>query len=88
MCENRLLSLNTIYNLVQGLNQVYDCYQSYGCNQAINRQLLQMIDKGNAIISKRILECYKVYENGLKMKAKSRCSILQWLFLKLLKCNS
>lgn len=64
LCENRKPSPNTIYNLVQGLNQVYDCFMSYDNKQAINRQLLQMIDKGNAIISKRILECYKVYENG------------------------
>ena len=84
MCENRLPSPNTIYNLVQGLNQVYDCYQSYGYNQAINRQLLQMIDKGNGIIGKRILECYKICENGLKIKAKSRCSILQRLFFEVI----
>lgn len=64
MCENRLPSPNTIYNLVQGLNQVYDCYQSYGYNQTINQKLLQMIDKGNGLITKRILECYRVYQNG------------------------
>lgn len=64
MCENRKPAPNTIYNLVQNLNQVYDCFTSYSNKPTINRQLLLMIEKGNAIITKRILECYKVYENG------------------------
>ena len=65
MCENRRPAPNTIYNLVQNLNQVYDCFTSYGNDRpAINRQLLLMIEKGNAIITKRILECYRTYENG------------------------
>ena len=64
MCENRKPSPNTIYNLIQNLNQVYDCYQNYGNNQTINQKLLQMIEKGNGLITKRILECYRIYENG------------------------
>ena len=66
ICENRKPTANTIYNLLQNLNHVYDCFMSYDNKQAINRQLLQMIDRGNAIITKRILECYGVYNSGKK----------------------
>ena len=65
ICENRKPAANTVYNLVKSLNQVYDCYLSYDNKQTINRQLLQMIERGNALITKRILECYKVYENAI-----------------------
>ena len=41
----------------------YDVFMNYDNKQSINRTLLQMMDKGNALITKRILECYKVY-NG------------------------
>ena len=61
ICENRKPSPNTIYNLIQNLNQVYDVFMNYDNKQAINRKLLQMIDKGNSLITKRILECYGVY---------------------------
>lgn len=63
ICENRKPSPNTIYNLIQNLSQVYDMFMDYDNKQSINRTLLQMMDKGNALITKRILECYKVY-NG------------------------
>ena len=63
ICENRKPSPNTIYNLIQNLSQVYDVFMNYDNKQSINRTLLQMMDKGNALITKRILECYKVY-NG------------------------
>ncbi|MBQ8677034.1 MAG: hypothetical protein IJ529_01030 [Alphaproteobacteria bacterium] len=63
ICENRKPSPNTIYNLIQNLSQVYDCFMNYDNKQSINRTLLQMMDKGNALITKRILECYRVY-NG------------------------
>ena len=62
ICENRKVAPNTLYNLIQNLNQVYDIYLNYDNKQAINRQLLQMIDKGNNLITKRILECYRIYE--------------------------
>ena len=62
ICENRTVAPNTLYNLIQNLNQVYDIYLNYDNKQAINRQLLQMIDKGNNLITKRILECYRIYE--------------------------
>ena len=62
ICENRKVAPNTLYNLIQNLNQVYDIYLNYDNKQAINRQLLHMIDKGNNLITKRILECYRNYE--------------------------
>ena len=62
ICENRKVAPNTPYNLIQNLNQVYDIYLNYDNKQAINRQLLQMIDKGNNLITKLILECYRIYE--------------------------
>lgn len=56
ICENRKVAPNTLYNLIQNLNQVYDCFLNYDNKEAINRNLYHLIDKGQQIITKRILK--------------------------------
>lgn len=56
ICENRKVAPNTLYNLIQNLNQVYDCYVNYDDKEAIIRSLYYLIDKGQKIITKRLLK--------------------------------
>ena len=55
ICENRKPSINSIHNLFKNLNELYSLYEEYDNKEAINRNLYYLIDKGQRIITKRVM---------------------------------
>ena len=55
ICESRKPAINAINNLLHNLNELYSLYEEFDNKQAINRNLYYLIDKGQRIITKRIL---------------------------------
>ena len=55
ICESRKPAINAIHNLLQNLNELYSLYAEFDNKEAINRNLYSLIDKGQRIITKRIL---------------------------------
>ena len=55
ICESRKPAINAINNLLHNLNELYSLYEEFDNKEAINRNLYYLIDKGQRIITKRIL---------------------------------
>ena len=55
ICESRKPAINAINNLLHNLNELYALYEEFDNKEAINRNLYYLIDKGQRIITKRIL---------------------------------
>ena len=55
ICESRKPAINAINNLLHNLNELYALYEEFDNREAINRNLYHLIDKGQRIITKRIL---------------------------------
>lgn len=56
ICESRRPAIDTIYNLVRNLNELYSLYEEYDNRESINRSLRGLIDTGQGIITRRILK--------------------------------
>ena len=55
ICESRKPAINAINNLLHNLNELYSLYEEFDNKEAVNRNLYYLIDKGQRIITKRIL---------------------------------
>ena len=55
ICESRKPAINAINNLLHNLNELYSLYEEFDNREAINRNFYYLIDKGQRIITKRIL---------------------------------
>ncbi len=56
ICENRRPAIDAVHNLVKNLNELYALYEEFDNKEAINRNLYYLIDRGQQIITKRILK--------------------------------
>lgn len=52
---NTALTEGILNNLLHNLNELYSLYEEFDNKEAINRNLYYLIDKGQRIITKRIL---------------------------------
>lgn len=55
LCENRHPSVNILHDLVQNLVQIQTVYEEYEHKAPVCHYLAQLIDKGNRIITQRLL---------------------------------
>ncbi len=55
ICESRKPAINAINNLLHNLNELYSLYEEFDNKEAVNRNLYYLIDRGQRIITKRIL---------------------------------
>lgn len=56
ICESRRPAIDAVHNLIKNLNELYALYETYDNKEAINRSLYHLIDKGQQIITRRILK--------------------------------